>query len=75
MQVNVHQAKTTLSQLLKRVAGGETVVISRYGKPAAKLVPWSEPPERRTGGRDRGLFRVPEDFDQESEVLNRLFEQ
>jgi prevent-host-death family protein len=74
MEVNIHEAKTTLSQLLRRVAAGESVVISRRGKPTAKLVPWSPPPERRKGGADRGRFCVPEDFDEEDPAINRLFE-
>lgn len=74
MEVNVHEAKTTLSKLLKRVASGETVTISRYGKPTAKLVPIHSSPERRTGGADRGLFKVPADFDEENSEIIRLFE-
>jgi prevent-host-death family protein len=73
MQVNIHEAKTTLSKLIQQVASGETVVISRYGKPTAKLVPWEEPPKQRIGGRDRGQFTVPKDFDQEDETINHLF--
>ena len=38
-QVNMHEAKTHLSRLVERVEGGEEIVISRAGKPAAKLVP------------------------------------
>jgi prevent-host-death family protein len=39
MQVNVHEAKTRLSQLLELVEEGETVVIARHGQPVAELVP------------------------------------
>lgn len=74
MEVNVHEAKTTLSKLLQRVASGETVTISRYGKPTAKLVPFNPPIKRRIGGVDRGLFQVPTDFDEENPALNKLFE-
>jgi prevent-host-death family protein len=38
-QVNMHEAKTHLSKLVERVEAGEEIVISRAGKPAAKLVP------------------------------------
>ncbi|WP_454778243.1 type II toxin-antitoxin system Phd/YefM family antitoxin [Georgenia muralis] len=38
-EVNVHEAKTHLSRLLKRVEAGERVVISRGGTPVADLVP------------------------------------
>jgi prevent-host-death family protein len=37
--VNVHEAKTTLSKLLEKVAAGERVVIAKSGKPVADLVP------------------------------------
>jgi prevent-host-death family protein len=61
-EVNVHEAKTHLSRLLQRVAAGEEIVISRAGKPIARLVPIRSPAERLLG-MDRGLFEVPEDFD------------
>ena len=37
--VNVHEAKSTLSQLLEAVERGDRVVIARAGKPVADLVP------------------------------------
>ena len=37
--VNIHHAKTHLSQLLARVENGETITIARAGKPVADLVP------------------------------------
>jgi len=61
-EVNVHEAKTHLSRLLLRVAGGEEIVIARAGKPVAKLVP-IEPRPQRVLGQDEDLFEVPEDFD------------
>ncbi len=72
--VNIHEAKTHLSRLLKRVAAGEEIVISRAGKPVARLMPL-ENTKARVLGRDRGSFAVPEDFDEPlpEEVL-RAFE-
>jgi prevent-host-death family protein len=49
--VNMHEAKTHLSRLVERVEGGEEIVISRAGKPAAKLVPV---PQERPGKRELG---------------------
>jgi len=37
--VNIHDAKTHLSQLLARVENGETITIARAGKAVADLVP------------------------------------
>jgi prevent-host-death family protein len=60
--VNVHEAKTRLSELLKKVEAGEEVVIARAGKPVARLVPASVITLKRLLGSARGLMKVPDDF-------------
>ena len=60
-EVNVHEAKTHLSRLLRRVAAGEEIVIARAGTPVALLTRVTEP-KRRTLGVDEGKFEVPDDF-------------
>ncbi len=60
--VNVHQAKTHLSRLLRRVMAGEEIVIARSGRPVARLVPMEEGRKIRLG-TDAGAFHVPDDFD------------
>lgn len=73
--MGVHQAKTQLSQLLKRVASGEEIVISNGGRPVARLVPMPAEPVRELGFA-RGLFVVPDDFDAPlSDELAALFAQ
>lgn len=47
--VNVHQAKTQLSRLLKQVEGGEDVVIARNGTPVARLTRLQKPGKPRFG--------------------------
>lgn len=37
--INGHEAKTHLSRLLERVHKGEEIVLSKAGKPYARLVP------------------------------------
>ncbi|MFQ5743849.1 MAG: type II toxin-antitoxin system Phd/YefM family antitoxin [Acidobacteriota bacterium] len=73
--VGVHEAKTHLSRLLRRVAAGEEIVIARAGKPVARLVAVGKK-GRRLLGRDEGLYEVPDDFDAPlpAEVLE-AFEQ
>jgi prevent-host-death family protein len=61
--VGVHEAKTHLSRLLEDVAAGEEVLITRRGEAVASLVPVRRPSARRLG-LDRGLFTVPDDFDE-----------
>ena len=62
VEVGVHEAKTHLSRLLTQVAAGEDVVITRSGRPVARLVPVERTGKRRLG-MDRGRFVIPDDFD------------
>jgi prevent-host-death family protein len=71
--VNVHEAKTHFSKLLKRVAKGEEVVIAKAGKPVARLVPMPEPP-KRLFGQLRGQAWIADDFDAPDPELVALFE-
>lgn len=47
--INIHEAKTQLSKLLERAHRGEEVVISKGGKPYARLVPLEPLPPRKGG--------------------------
>jgi prevent-host-death family protein len=63
-QVNMHDAKTHLSRLVERVEAGEEIVISRAGRPVAKLVPIRGVVPRRTPGVWRGQVVIHDDFDE-----------
>ena len=62
IEVDVHEAESTLSRLLREVEAGQEVVIRRGGLPVAKLVaiPSREP---RPLGEDVGTYEVPDDLD------------
>ena len=60
--VNVHEAKTNLSQLLKKVEAGEEIVIARAGKPVARLVPATKGNSKRILGAARGQASISDDF-------------
>lgn len=47
--INIHQAKTQFSKLLLRVHSGEEIIISKAGKPYAKLIPLQTPEKRKPG--------------------------
>lgn len=59
--VNVHEAKTHLSRLLARVEAGEEVVITRNGKPVARLVA-TEQRRRRQPDTFRGRASLDASF-------------
>jgi prevent-host-death family protein len=61
--VNMHDAKSSLSKLVKRAAAGEDILIARDGKPAALL---TRIPVRRGKlpiGALKGKLYIADDFD------------
>jgi prevent-host-death family protein len=60
--VNLHEAKTTLSQLVEQVENGEEVILARAGKPVARVVAIRST-GRRTLGQWRRRVRMSDDFD------------
>ena len=62
--VNVHEAKTTLSELIARAEAGEEVVIARANKPVVRLVPIENRPLKRILGLNAspGAW-IADDFD------------
>lgn len=60
--VSVYDAKTHLSRLLDAVEAGEEVVITRAGRPVARLVAVVSRPKRRFGTMP-GVATVAADFD------------
>ena len=62
-KVNVHEAKTRFSRLLRRVAAGEEITIANRGVPVARLVPVVAEGTMRKLGLFRGQMTIPDDFD------------
>ena len=63
--VNMHEAKTRLSQLVARAAKGEAFIIAKAGKPVARVMAYDSPEQsqQKRIGFLAGEFTVPEDFD------------
>ena len=61
--VNIYEAKTQLSRLVDRAAAGDDIVISRNGKPVARLCQLA--PQSRTieFGLLKGRLEIAPDFD------------
>lgn len=68
----MHEAKTHLSRLLREVAAGEEVIITRDGVAVAKIVPIRRSIEH-IFGMDEGLYEVPEDFNDPLPELEQYF--
>lgn len=65
MEMNIHEAKTNLSQLIRAMEKGEKVTICRAGKPVAHLTP-AKKTSTKKGKRPLGFFRgqmgISDDF-------------
>ena len=62
-QFNIHEAKTQLSRIVERVERGEEVIISRAGRPVAKVVPLPKRVHRTGAGTLRGRIVLADDWD------------
>lgn len=72
--VNMHEAKTRLSNLVEQALAGKDVVIARAGTPLVRLVPVGQSATNRTPGRFKGKIRVAPDFDQTPAEVIQSFE-
>lgn len=74
--VNLFHAKTHLSKLVDQIASGEEseVVISRNGKPVARMVPIFQNKDVSCRiGIAEGEFTVPENIDGANQEVAKLF--
>ena len=64
IQVNISEAKITLSKLIQKVIDGEEVIIAKNNRPMVKLTLIDElKPKRRIGTAKRKI-EISEDFDE-----------
>jgi prevent-host-death family protein len=65
-QFNIHEAKTNLSRIIERVEHGEEIVISRAGRPVAKVIPLAGRVQRNGRGSLRGQLVLAPDWDSDA---------
>jgi prevent-host-death family protein len=65
MRVSIAEAKARFSELIKRAEAGEEIVVTRHGKPAARIMPPVGQPEKSSLiGALEGRIWIAEDFDE-----------
>lgn len=62
--VNMHEAKSSLSQLVKRAERGEDIVIARNGVPVARITRLKASKPKLPWGVLRGKIRMLDNFDE-----------
>ena len=75
MQVNILEAKTNLSNLVKLIETGkeEYIIIARYGKPVVKMVVYNDALVSKRIGVAKGKLKSPEDLDQYNDEIAAMF--
>ena len=75
MLVNILEAKTNLSNLVKLVETRkeEQIIIARYGKPVVKMVIYNENPVSKRIGVAKGKLKSPDDLDKHNDEIAKLF--
>lgn len=73
-QVNMHEAKSRLSELGELAQKGEKIVIAKAGKPYLDLLAHRESRGKRRPGRLTGQIRMAHDFDDTSSEVIADFE-
>jgi len=75
MQVNILEAKTKLSSLVRMVETGQEdmVVIARYGKPVVKITVFNDTPVSKRIGIAKGRLKTPVDLDRDNEEIAAMF--
>lgn len=61
--INIYEAKTRLSQLVDKAASGEDVIVSRNGKPLARITRLTSAKRTVRFGLLKGKVRIADDFD------------
>jgi prevent-host-death family protein len=62
--VNMHDAKSSLSRLVKRAAAGEEILIAKNGKPLVRLTRLQSPDSGSLFGAFAGKIHMADDFDE-----------
>ncbi|MGA0332452.1 MAG: type II toxin-antitoxin system Phd/YefM family antitoxin [Kiritimatiellia bacterium] len=74
-KVNMHEAKTHLSKIVKEVELGESYVIGKSGNPVAMLVPYTGKRKVRKPGAFKGQICLIENMNHADQEIAKLFER
>lgn len=71
--INMHEAKTNLSRLVRRAQKGEEIILGRAGEPLVRLVTYVPHALIRRPGSLKGKIWMASDFDLSSADITSLF--
>lgn len=71
--ISLYDAKTHLSSLVDRAAGGDEIVIAKNGVPRARLTALAQANPRREPAGALGITYIADDFDSPDEAIEASF--
>jgi antitoxin (DNA-binding transcriptional repressor) of toxin-antitoxin stability system len=63
LQINVHDPKIKLSDLIEAAEKGEEILIVTDNKKTYKIIEVEKPKRRRKAGSAKGMIEIADDFD------------
>lgn len=73
--VNIHEAKSRLSELIRGVEAGDEVILARNGATVAKLIAWPPASPRRAPGAWKGRVTYGPDVVGSDDDVAALFDE
>lgn len=75
--INIHQAKTHLSRLVDEAEQGDSFIIAKAGKPKVQVIRLDAPaaPAKRRLGFMKGMYTLPDNFDEIDRELDKEVEK
>ena len=75
MQIAIAEAKAQFAELIRRAEAGEAIVLTRYGRPVARIVAAERPVGRPLIGAMEGQFTLPDDMFAGDDEIAEMFER
>lgn len=75
MQVNILEAKTEFSKLVKLIETGkeDSIIIARDGIPVVQMTVYNDAPVSKRIGIAKGKLKSPDDLDKYNDEIAELF--
>ena len=62
--VNITEAKAKFSEVVDKASRGDSIIVTRMGKPVVKISRYEPAKEHKRLGLMEGMAEIPDDFDE-----------
>jgi len=73
MQIAIAEAKAQFAELIRRAEAGESIELTRYGRPVARIVAAERPVGRPLLGAMKGAFALPDNIFAGDDEIEAMF--